>query len=202
MIRLQEKNINTPEEYGRIFEVRKEKETDEFDLRRWSELFSKYKGGMLLDLGCLDSGIVELIPDKSKYFGLDISPLPIKEMGSKYPSATFVIGDLYDISLGQDLMDYVVIGEVLEHLEKPEEAIKEAARVLKSGGILAVSVPLEEAKEPGAVDGERHLWSFSEEDIKNLLSPYGEVEIKILRSIKEPVYKYCWPQLIAWCKKG
>lgn len=39
--------------------------------------------------------------------------------------------------------DIVVISEVLEHLEEPGMAVAEAGRVLKKGGLLVVTVPLD-----------------------------------------------------------
>ena len=37
--------------------------------------------------------------------------------------------------------DSVICSEVLEHVPAPEESIKELIRVLKPGGVLALSVP-------------------------------------------------------------
>ena len=74
-----------------------------------------------------------------------------------------------------------------------------AFEALSPGGVLAISVPLEEAVEPGAVDGERHIWSYTEADIRDLVAPYAsKVKTKVLRSKLFPKYLYCWPQLVVW----
>lgn len=201
---------NSPQEYDRIFKIRQGKGVDEFDLRRWNTLLKHYKNGeWLIDIGCLDSKIIELATENNKraYMkGIDMAAEAIKEMNSRFPKETypyvnFEVRDLYNTGFTQSVFDYVILGEVLEHLDDPEKAIYEAMRIARSGGTVAISVPLDEAKEPGAVDQDRHLWSIDEQDMRNLLTPYGKVEIEILRSIQEPVYKYCWPTLVAWCTK-
>ncbi|MFZ2152250.1 MAG: methyltransferase domain-containing protein, partial [Minisyncoccia bacterium] len=97
--------------------------------------------------------------------------------------------------------DYAVLGEVIEHLENPQGAIDEAMRILKKGGTLAISTPLEEAIEPGAVDAHRHLWSFSENDLKQMLSKHGEVKFSVVGSQFFPTYKYRWKTLFAFVTK-
>lgn len=200
MIRLTaQSDKNSPEAYDEIFEVRSAKESNWQDIRRWKTLVKYYKKGLLIDLGCLDSKICEMIPEIN-YFGIDVARSAIQEMKIRYPMASFAVGDLHNTGISEGFASYVVLGEVLEHLDDPMKAIEEAFRILKPGGVLAISVPLEEAKEPGAVDGHRHIWSFSKKDIEDLAKPYAS-KFKILRSKWLP-YRYCWPQLICWVTKN
>jgi SAM-dependent methyltransferase len=46
-----------------------------------------------------------------------------------------------DLPLGDESFDGAVLGEVLEHVEDDRGALAELARVLRPGGVLAVSVP-------------------------------------------------------------
>jgi SAM-dependent methyltransferase len=46
-----------------------------------------------------------------------------------------------DLPLGDETFDGAVLGEVLEHVEDDRCALAELARVLRPGGVLAVSVP-------------------------------------------------------------
>ena len=211
MKRLAEINLNTPDDYGRIFFERQVKNVDWADLRRWEMLLKYYKGGNLIDLGCLDSLIPSIAKEQypdSEIWGLDFAKDVILEMKNQYPLINYFQGDIYDIRwvssqnrIKDGFYSYVTMGEIIEHLEEPEKAIKEAMRILKQNEILALSTPLNEAIEPGAVDKEHHLWSFTEDDIKKMLKPYGRVKIKILRSWWFPRYRYCFPQIIAWCWK-
>ena len=200
----QQSDKNSPREYDRIFVERAKKDPNWQDVRRWQFLIRYFKKGMLLDVGCLDSQIADLIKDYGTYVGMDLAEDAIRKMNDKYgwEKAEFFVGDLYETGTKSDIFNYVVLGETLEHLERPADAVKEAFRVLEPNGILAISVPLEEAIEPGACDKDRHLWSFIKEDIKNLVKPYSsKFKFKVLRSQYFPKYRYCWPQLICWATK-
>ena len=201
---LQSSEKNSPEEYDKIYLARKEGGPDEFDVRRWKRLVRHYHGGKLLDMGCLDSLVPQIAHEKypkDEIWGLDLAPETISDMQERFPFANFVVGDVYKTLFPQRSFDYVVAGELMEHLEDPQKFLQEVFRILKRGGTLALSVPKEEALEKGAVDGDRHLWSFSEDDMYEMLEPYGYVTVETLGSKFFPVYRYAWPSLIAYCRK-
>jgi len=50
-------------------------------------------------------------------------------------------GSVYDLPLPDGSVDCVIISEVLEHLHEESRALREISRVLKPGGVLAMSVP-------------------------------------------------------------
>lgn len=172
MKRLQKENKNTPTSYI-------QKPPDWFDLKRLKTLLRFFEGGSVLDLGSFNSGLKKFAKIKSINI-LDWMPeiLPYKD----------------------NTYDYVVMGQLLEHLDDPAKAVKEAIRVLKVGGVLALSVPLNET-EVGEVDGSFHIWSLSEQDIVDLLKPYGRYEIEILRSQHIPEYIYHFPCIVGFVKK-
>lgn len=204
MKRLATENTNTAAVYDEIYGQRKIKGPDWSDLRRWKKLLRFFRGGKILDSGCLDSNIpiiAKAILPKCEAWGIDIAAETIADMQRMYPDIAYLVMDLYHTKFKDDYFDYIVMGEVIEHLEDPVAAIKEAMRILKPKGYLAISTPLDEAKEPGAVDGEHHLWSFTIEDLMALLKPYGGVKTSILGSQHFPTYKYAWPVLITWTKK-
>lgn len=204
MQRLASENINSRDEYARIYKVREQKEVDWADARRWNKLLERYQGGWLVDLGCLDSQVPvmakERYPD-AVVAGMDFVHEVISENRRKHPQVDWVLGDVYQMPFADALFDYAVMGEVIEHLEDPSQAIRESVRILRPGGTFALSTPLNEAVEPGAVDLHRHLWSFTEEDIRKLLEPYGTVDIEVLRSQQEPEYKYAFPVQVAFLTK-
>lgn len=191
---------NSPEVYDAIFKERHTQGVHWADMRRWKYLLKHYRGGKIIDLGCLDSLICEMVEPKN-YLGIDLAKNAIKIMQDRYPYADFMVDDICKLRLSAHQYEYAVLGEVIEHLEKPEDAVKETFRILKPGGVLALSTPLEEEKELGACDAERHLWSFDKHDIIKLLSPYSsKVRIKILGSRWFP-YRYVWPTIIAFAWK-
>ncbi len=196
--------LNNAEAYNQIYSERQEKGVDSQDLRRWKKLLKHYRGGRLIDMGCLDSLVPQMAHEKSpkaEVWGIDLAKEAINDMQRRFPYIYFQTGDVYETKFPPNYFEYVVAGEVLEHLEKPEGFVREAMRILRPGGILALSTPLEEAREPGAVDHERHLWSFTKEDIETLFLPFGSVRTETLGSEYFPFYKYHWPSLLAWVKK-
>jgi 2-polyprenyl-3-methyl-5-hydroxy-6-metoxy-1,4-benzoquinol methylase len=196
---------NSPSEYDLIFSKRKLKGVDEFDLRRWYKLLKFYQGGKLVDLATLDSlvpSIAHRLYPHAEIWGIDLAEQAVMEMRRKFPYINYEVRDVYDTKFKDGEFDYVVAGEVLEHLEHPERFLKESVRILKPGGTLALSTPLNEAIEPGAVDKDRHLWSWDEKDMQDLLGSYGTVKIQVLRSVYLPRYKYCFPQMCVFLTKN
>ena len=203
----EQSKLNSPQEYDEIFKLRQKKGVDEHDLRRWKMLLKHYRGRSLIDLGCLDS----LVPAMAKHkyplahvWGVDVASKALAYMAVDHPDIHWVWQDIQSTTFDYGAFDYAVLGEVLEHCEHPKNIIKEAMRILKPGGVLAISVPLDEAKEPGAVDGHRHIWSFDKQDMRELLEPYGKVKMETVGSLftwKPPFYRYCWTSLVAFCWK-
>lgn len=203
MRRLNIENFNTSSEYEMIFEDRRENRPQPMDVLRWEQLFKNFQGGKLIDLGCLDSLIPiwakEKFP-KSEIWGLDQAEEAIKKLQEERPDIFYTTGDVYNTTLPDNYFDYVIAGELIEHLERPEEFIKEAFRILKPGGTLALSTPKEE--KLGEVDGHRHLWSFHRNDVKWMLEPYSsKVKIGEIPSWLRRRIKYHHPYIIAWATK-
>jgi hypothetical protein len=68
--------------------------------------------------------------------------------------------------------------EVLEHCLQPFDAIKELRRMLKDGGILVLSSPLNWRIHGPIPD----CWRFTEHGYRVLLKDFDEVEIDILET--------------------
>ncbi|MFA5155468.1 MAG: class I SAM-dependent methyltransferase [Patescibacteria group bacterium] len=91
---------------------------------------------LLLDIGCSQLSFSEN-QDNIEVYGID------KNHPSSYKEGNFVYCDLdkEKIPFNNDLFDFVVAGEVIEHTKRPFELIEEIVRVLKNGGILYLSTP-------------------------------------------------------------
>ena len=164
-----------------------------------------WRGGRLLDVGSLDSFIPPFAKMKykdAKITATDVSEESVSSMSNKFDGVSYLVDDIYKTKLDVESFDYVCVGEVLEHLEGPWLALQNAFDLVKPGGWIVVSVPFNEAREPGAVDLERHLWSFEKDDFIFFFRGWGRVKFKVLRSQYFPRYKYCFPQLIIYCKKN
>ncbi len=70
--------------------------------------------------------------------------------------ALLVGGDLAEVPFADETFDKVLMTEVLEHLGDDRRALREVFRILKPGGVLALSVP--HARFPFAWDPINRLW--------------------------------------------
>lgn len=196
MRKLRIENINTPEYFDKAYFKRQERTDSDFntyDKERFELLTKHFKGGKLLDLGCGDSSICVDVKD-AEVHGLDFAEKVIEHLQKKYPKVHYVCGDVLRTPYKDEYFDYVVAGELIEHMEYPANLIQEAMRILKPGGILALSTPLEEAFTAKDFISPEHIWSFKKEDIENLCKPYGKTELIIFRGENHP-------KIITWTRK-
>jgi SAM-dependent methyltransferase len=70
----------------------------------------------------------------------DVSPEAVALLQKRAPGET-VEADLTSLPFPDASFDAAVLGEVLEHIEDDRRALTEVARVLRSEGVLALSVP-------------------------------------------------------------
>jgi SAM-dependent methyltransferase len=59
------------------------------------------------------------------------------------PQVALALGDIQCLPFADGSYDAVIMSEVLEHLEDDLEGLRQAHRVLKPGGVLAITVPYE-----------------------------------------------------------
>lgn len=100
-------------------------------------LLPKYVKGKLVDIGCGEKPYANMIkPYGTEHIGVDHQDT----LHDKCNVDRF--GTAYDIPGGDGEFDSAICTAVLEHLEEPDKAIKEADRVLKEGGYAIYTVPL------------------------------------------------------------
>jgi len=101
-----------------------------------TEVAGKYSRGRLVDIGCGTKPFAPLFaPYVDEHVGVD---LPSGPHGT---DAVDVIGSAYDTTLEDGSFDVVLCSEVLEHLETPLVAIEEMHRLLRTDGIVILTVP-------------------------------------------------------------
>ena len=109
-------------------------------------------GQLLLDMGCGEGrhSIGALLETPANVIGLDLSIEDLKTAKSRLNDfdlsghdtfCTFGVGNIKNIPIENASLDAVMCSEVLEHVDSPKESIQELVRVLKPGGIMALSVP-------------------------------------------------------------
>lgn len=93
--------------------------------------------GRLLDIGCGEKPKELLVGDLvEEYLGLD-HPESLHDK-----TKVDIFGTAYEIPQPDASFDCVLCTAVLEHLEEPESALKEAYRILKPGGFGLYTIPM------------------------------------------------------------
>lgn len=108
------------------------------------EALSNIRIDSLLDLGTGTGRMLEMFgPEIERGVGLDMNPemlsiarANLDRAGLKHCSVRK--GDIYNLALGRDQFDAVIVHQVLHFLDDGARAIREAARVLRPGGRLLV----------------------------------------------------------------
>jgi SAM-dependent methyltransferase len=81
--------------------------------------------------------------------GLDISPAAIRYAQGLATHkgvaerAGFLTGDISQLPFATESLDLLIASEVVEHIPDPAQVIREMARVLRPGGRLILTMPLE-----------------------------------------------------------
>jgi ubiquinone/menaquinone biosynthesis C-methylase UbiE len=111
-----------------------------------SELMSLINfNSKLLEIGCGQSkGLKFLIKNNFKeenIYGIDQSNEAINFSKKELPNAKLSVGDAYNLKFSDNFFDFVLLMEVIEHIEEPNIVLKEIYRVLKPGGKVFLSFP-------------------------------------------------------------
>lgn len=77
----------------------------------------------------------------AKIYNLEVSTNMTNIARAKWPNETFMQTDLKTINLKDNLVDYIISSETLEHTPNPPQLINEFYRVLKFNGKLILSLP-------------------------------------------------------------
>jgi SAM-dependent methyltransferase len=96
----------------------------------------KYLKGKLIDIGC---GVK---PYKTQLSSIVEEHIGVDHEGTSHDKSEInLFGTAYSIPTDNNTFDSAICTAVLEHLEEPEQAIRECYRVLKPGGVAIYSVP-------------------------------------------------------------
>jgi 2-polyprenyl-6-hydroxyphenyl methylase / 3-demethylubiquinone-9 3-methyltransferase len=99
---------------------------------------SGLKSPEILDVGCGAGFMCNALAEKGlAIHGVDISPdsLRVARRFDSTGRVNYQVGDAYHLPFNDGSMDVVISLDFLEHVERPQEVIKECSRVLRSGGL-------------------------------------------------------------------
>lgn len=98
----------------------------------------------LLDVGCGEGFTLDKFMQAQvakKYAGIEYVDAAISLGKKLHPNVPITKGDIYKLPYKANTFDVVLCSEVLEHLDRPDEALRELQRVTKQ--YLVLSVPNE-----------------------------------------------------------
>jgi len=96
--------------------------------------------GKLLDAGCALGYMLELAQEAGfEPYGLDISDFACSEVKQKGFNAQR--GSLEKTDFPDGFFDAVVVNDLLEHVERPVQALTEAGRILSDRGVALITTP-------------------------------------------------------------
>ena len=117
-------------------------------LARVDEAATRLQPTSVLDIGCGEGVVTERLAQRlapTEVLGVDADEPGLKEEweSRRAPNLSFATGSAYDLPFEDGRFDLVCAIEVLEHLERPRDALAEMSRVAAKA--LLLSVP----NEPG-----------------------------------------------------
>ena len=99
--------------------------------------------GDVLDIACGDGVLAELLVEHARTItGVDVSATLIgaaRERLKGYPQVTLLEGDMHALPLEAGRFDHVFLMHALAYTRRPQDVLREAARVLRPGGRLVVA---------------------------------------------------------------
>jgi len=100
-------------------------------------------GESVFDCGCGMGVFLMMIAKlrKLKLVGLDGDMARLRWAQRERVLASLLTGDIFDLPIADNSFDKILFSEVLEHLRDDRRGLCELYRILKPGGIVALSVP-------------------------------------------------------------
>ena len=112
---------------------------------RIAELVRRSGAETVLDAGCGEGFVADHLKAAMPHLritGLDASAGAVEYAREHFAhAASYHVGSVYGLPFDDDAFDLVLCSEVLEHLDRPDDALDELARVARRH--VAVTVPLE-----------------------------------------------------------
>jgi ubiquinone/menaquinone biosynthesis C-methylase UbiE len=113
-------------------------------------------GGRILDAGCGLSPWPAFLTSKGyEAAGLDFSDRMIAALRTRYPKLEWIVGTVQSIPFPSESFDAVISWGVIEHDEAgPDQALREFLRILRPGGRLILTVPIDSPSQRHASDAQ------------------------------------------------
>jgi SAM-dependent methyltransferase len=134
-------------------------------------------GRKVLNAGAGQGSFTQLLEHEGyDVTSMDLSP-PAVALLRERVHGPVVAGDVANMPFEDSAFDAVILGEVLEHIVQDDQALRETSRVLKPGGVVAISVPADSLPFGPAAEWAGHVRHYSEQELRSLCVEAGlEIE--------------------------
>lgn len=172
--------INTKVYWNYIYTTPAKEKEYWTDTARFPTAVSYVKDGdKFIDLGCGVGIPGRMIKEQKKgceIWGVDISSEVIENNKKADPDIKYSQGYIGRLEhLPKNYFDVCFSGETIEHLDFPQDLFKDAHRILKPGGRLIITTPIEDH-----IDSPEHVWMFTRNDIRKLFTDAGFKNVEFI----------------------
>jgi len=140
------------------------------------EAIRNHIAGAVIEVGCADGYFSRRFAREGhRTLGIDTSSHFIKLAKSKAAAQAlknirFRNANAEDIPAKDCSFDTAFLGEILEHVERPDRVVQETARVVKPGGTIIITLPTHLMNTPD------HVRTLVPKALKRMLSPVADIE--------------------------
>jgi SAM-dependent methyltransferase len=148
---------------------------------RWLAGALPLPGAVVVEAGCGEGYGGQLIAEAGAALvaGLDLDLATLRHAAVAYPDVPVAAANLVALPLADGAVDLVVCSQVVEHLWDQRAFVAECARVLRPGGLLALTTPNRLTFPPGNVFHSREL------DATELTALVGEhLEVRLVLGLR------------------
>lgn len=136
--------------------------------------------GRLLDYGCGTGAFAHRMRERGwNVVAMDFNHDLVKQVHARY-GLDVVAGTLPHADVPDESFDVVTMGSVLEHVHEPHDLVSAIHRVLRPGGVLAISVPNLDSwqyryfgRDWWSLELPRHLLHFTPATLRRLVEDHG-----------------------------
>lgn len=133
----------------------------------------------MVDLGTGSGRMLALLADRvARGIGVDQSSEMLKVArytlsNERFGHLSVQQSDLKNTPLAENVADLVTLHQVLHHMDRPSAALREAARLLKPGGVLLIIDFAEHDREEFRSEFAHRRLGFEEDEVNDLMLRHG-----------------------------
>jgi ubiquinone/menaquinone biosynthesis C-methylase UbiE len=152
----------------------KVKEEEEWIVFLYKKRWEHFNGKLFLDIGYGAGYFIRTAPSNAKVYGIDIDLDALRNY-----SRNCLLANAMNLPFRDSTFDGVHCAHLIEHLEHPEELVKEIWRVLKPEGLLMLLTPdIERYKFRFYVDP-THIRPFTKQSLYGIVKMHGFTNIRL-----------------------